>query len=77
MRTISRASSQALRAVDMGPAGDDDARAAAFRAFWGSKSELRRFKDGAMREAVVWSTDERERARNIWRIAQHILHRTN
>jgi len=26
-----------------------------FRNFWGDKSELRRFKDGAIREAVVWS----------------------
>jgi len=26
-----------------------------FRNFWGVKSELRRFKDGAIREAVVWS----------------------
>ncbi|RLU24256.1 hypothetical protein DMN91_004467 [Ooceraea biroi] len=26
-----------------------------FRAFWGAKSELRRFQDGAIREAVLWS----------------------
>lgn len=31
-------------------------QAADFRDFWGIKSELRRFKDGSIREAVVWST---------------------
>lgn len=30
-------------------------QAADFRNFWGVKSELRRFKDGAIREAVIWS----------------------
>ncbi|XP_043253264.1 nucleolar protein 6 [Colletes gigas] len=29
--------------------------AVAFREFWGKKSELRRFQDGSIREAVVWS----------------------
>lgn len=31
-----------------------DIAAAAFRAFWGDKAELRRFKDGSILEAVVW-----------------------
>lgn len=30
-------------------------QAADFRKFWGVKSELRRFQDGSIREAVVWS----------------------
>lgn len=30
-------------------------QAADFRNFWGVMSELRRFKDGSIREAVVWS----------------------
>ncbi|KAK9474674.1 Nrap protein [Dipodascopsis tothii] len=40
--------------VTRGPPADDKAGAAAFRAFWGAKAELRRFKDGAITEAVVW-----------------------
>jgi U3 small nucleolar RNA-associated protein 22 len=33
----------AMRPVDMGPAAEDTAAAADFRAFWGNKAELRRF----------------------------------
>lgn len=44
----------AWRIVDKGPAADDKAASQAFRAFWKGKSELRRFKDGAIIEAVVW-----------------------
>lgn len=33
----------AIRPVDMGPAAEDTAAAADFRAFWGDKAELRRF----------------------------------
>ncbi|XP_011646423.1 nucleolar protein 6 [Pogonomyrmex barbatus] len=40
--------------VDKGPEANLP-EAADFRNFWGVKSELRRFKDGAIREAVVWS----------------------
>jgi len=29
-------------------------QAAEFREFWGDKSELRRFQDGSISEAVVW-----------------------
>ncbi|KAF5838727.1 Nrap protein [Dunaliella salina] len=45
---------QALRLVDVGPAADDAKAAAKFRAFWGEASELRRFQDGKISEAVVW-----------------------
>ncbi|XP_020297478.1 nucleolar protein 6 [Pseudomyrmex gracilis] len=40
--------------IDKGPEANL-AEAADFREFWGAKSELRRFKDGSIREAVVWS----------------------
>ncbi|XP_012528322.1 nucleolar protein 6 [Monomorium pharaonis] len=40
--------------VDKGPEANLP-EAADFRNFWGVKSELRRFKDGAIREAVIWS----------------------
>lgn len=44
----------AMRIVDKGPSADDKAASAVFRRFWKAKSELRRFKDGAIVEAVVW-----------------------
>lgn len=50
------------RIVDKGPSADDKDASAAFRRFWRGKSELRRFKDGAIIEAVVWdeiSADDR------------------
>ncbi|XP_011868137.1 PREDICTED: nucleolar protein 6 [Vollenhovia emeryi] len=40
--------------VDKGPEANLP-EAADFRNFWGAKSEIRRFKDGTIREAVVWS----------------------
>ncbi|GAA5842510.1 hypothetical protein JCM11251_004894 [Rhodosporidiobolus azoricus] len=46
--------SQSLRLVDQGPSAEDEEACADFRAFWGRKSELRRFKDGAIVESVVW-----------------------
>lgn len=42
------------RVVDVGPPADDAAAAARFRALWRDKSELRRFQDGKICEAVVW-----------------------
>lgn len=45
---------EAVRLVDMGPAAEDTAAAADFRSFWGAKSDLRRFPDGRISEAVVW-----------------------
>lgn len=29
-------------------------KVAEFRSFWGEKSEMRRFQDGSIKEAVVW-----------------------
>ncbi|XP_030572283.1 nucleolar protein 6 [Drosophila novamexicana] len=43
--------------LDKGPATNEDASGAAeFRKFWGNKSNLRRFQDGSITEAVVWAT---------------------
>jgi len=39
--------------LEKGPVADA-AEAASFRLFWGDKSELRRFQDGAICEAVLW-----------------------
>ncbi|XP_076640818.1 nucleolar protein 6 Mat89Ba [Halictus rubicundus] len=41
--------------VDKGPEANLP-KAAKFRKFWGQRSELRRFKDGSIQEAVVWSS---------------------
>ncbi|KAG8708598.1 hypothetical protein FRC11_006343 [Ceratobasidium sp. 423] len=45
---------EAPRLVDYGPPADDVAGSEVFRAFWGPKSELRRFKDRRIVESVVW-----------------------
>ncbi|KAL3670278.1 hypothetical protein V7S43_004591 [Phytophthora oleae] len=57
-------SDNAWRIVDKGPSADDKVASTQFRQFWRGKSELRRFKDGAIVEAVVWegiSTENRHR----------------
>ena len=47
-----------MRSVDVGPAADDTRGAAEFRAFWGAKSELRRFQDGKICESVSWASSD-------------------
>lgn len=42
------------RIVDHGPPVEDKSAAAVFRAFWGDKAELRRFKDGSIEESLIW-----------------------
>lgn len=62
--------------LDRGPAADDEAACAAFKAFWGEKSELRRFQDGAIIEAVVWdSIPVGRRAAVVPSIARYALER--
>ena len=46
------------RLVDHGPPAENQEDSAKFRAFWGEKAELRRFKDGSIVESLVWSEDE-------------------
>ncbi|POY71794.1 hypothetical protein BMF94_5155 [Rhodotorula taiwanensis] len=67
-----------LRLVDQGPSAEDDEACADFRAFWGAKSELRRFQDGAIVESVVW--DEvgsnglgQQRTTIVRRVVEYIL----
>jgi U3 small nucleolar RNA-associated protein 22 len=43
------------RKVDRGPPATDEVACQRFKLFWGSKSEMRRFKDGSIIEAVVWT----------------------
>ncbi|EJD08517.1 Nrap protein [Fomitiporia mediterranea MF3/22] len=56
----------AFRVIDHGPAASDQdtKEATEFRELWGTKAELRRFKDGRILESVVWevkSADDRAR----------------
>uniref|UniRef100_A0A4W5P9S1 Nucleolar protein 6 n=1 Tax=Hucho hucho TaxID=62062 RepID=A0A4W5P9S1_9TELE len=44
---------QAASVLERGPPADSP-KAEEFRQLWGSRSELRRFQDGAITEAVVW-----------------------
>ncbi|THH22517.1 hypothetical protein EUX98_g8176 [Antrodiella citrinella] len=66
----------AFRLVDHGPPADDPDLEAAqrFRDFWGDKAELRRFKDGAISESVVWDVKTSdERTKIPYSICTHIL----
>lgn len=53
--------------TELGPSAEDEEQSAAFRAFWGAKAEVRKFKDGTIRNAVVWGTDQ-VRPANIVRV---------
>ena len=58
-----------LKVIDIGPPTDNEAEAKTFRAFWGEKSELRRFKDARICEAVVWSFVPASRRHHIPAVA--------
>lgn len=64
----------ATRVVDHGPFAEEKEEAASFRAFWGEKAELRRFKDGSIRESLVWS-DRLPSSSIVHQILTYILHR--
>lgn len=63
------------RVIDLGPNSDEPEAAAKFRGFWGSKSELRQFKDSAIRECVAWEQvkDKSTIPREIiaWLLSRH------
>ncbi|KAL4907609.1 hypothetical protein BDW74DRAFT_147830 [Aspergillus multicolor] len=63
----------ATRVVDHGPSAEKTEAAASFRVFWGEKAELRRFKDGSIRESLVWSEDSSSSI--VHQIILHILKR--
>lgn len=48
------------RRIDHGPSVDAKDAAHDFRAFWGDKAELRRFKDGTIAESLVWSDQQKD-----------------
>ena len=53
-------------------------QAGEFRGFWGERSELRRFQDGSINEAVVWrGRSVAERRGVVTQIVAHLLHRSD
>jgi U3 small nucleolar RNA-associated protein 22 len=67
---------QSRRLVDHGPPASDTAAATTFRAFWGEKAELRRFKDGSILESVVWNCKTlEERYGIVKRIVRFVIAR--
>ncbi|KAG1721200.1 Nrap protein [Suillus paluster] len=66
----------AFRLVDHGPSAEDQESniAQEFRHLWGSRAELRRFKDGRITESVVWEvTTSDERAHIPASIVRYLL----
>ncbi|XP_033928968.1 nucleolar protein 6 [Melopsittacus undulatus] len=63
----------AASVLEKGPQADHP-EALDFRTFWGEKSELRRFQDGSIREAVVWEANTAYQKRLIpEQIVRHLL----
>jgi len=61
--------------LDMGPPADDP-EAVEFRNYWGEKSDLRRFKDGSINEAVVWEGSNKAERRLICKqVVNYLLKR--
>ena len=46
------------RVVDRGPPSDQQKEVRSFVQLWGDKAQLRRFKDGAIVQAVIWNDDD-------------------
>ncbi|KAJ2726991.1 U3 snoRNP protein [Coemansia sp. Benny D115] len=69
----------AQRVVGLGPSPDEDEQAAArFRALWGGRCELRRFRDGTIRLATVWDSPDatpEHRVQVLPRMAAFLLRR--
>ncbi|XP_013174071.1 PREDICTED: nucleolar protein 6 [Papilio xuthus] len=57
-------SENVIKIVDKGPPANLP-ESEEFRSFWGEKSELRRFQDGSITEAVVWEADSRAQRRAL------------
>ena len=68
--------SRVLRSIERGPMADDNPAASSFRSLWGDLSELRRFQDGGICEAVVWEQrPESERHTIADEAVQHVVTR--
>ncbi|KAM9096445.1 nucleolar protein 6 [Sarcophilus harrisii] len=59
--------------LEMGPEADHP-EATDFRQFWGPRSELRRFQDGSIREAVLWKAESMAEKRLLpHQVITHLL----
>ena len=63
------------RTLDKGPPADDAAKAKQFRNFWGKRSELRRFRDGSIIEAVLWACKSGREHRIVGDVVKYALAR--
>jgi U3 small nucleolar RNA-associated protein 22 len=68
------------RAVDRGPPSDHSQEVKDFVKLWGAKAQLRRFKDGAIVQAVVWNdtpgqfqNEDRLNGGIVERVVRHIV----
>jgi hypothetical protein len=57
--------------VDRGPSTDQEAQAERFRALWGEKAEVRRFRDGSVQLAVTWTDAPRQEV--MFACVSHLL----
>ncbi|XP_001359465.3 nucleolar protein 6 [Drosophila pseudoobscura] len=65
----------AYEVLDKGPSSNDDPEGSAeFRKFWGDKSNLRRFQDGSITEAVVWGTTKDAPSKKRLIVRQIVMH---
>jgi U3 small nucleolar RNA-associated protein 22 len=70
------------RVVDRGPPPEQHEDVQHFLKLWGTKAQLRRFKDGAIVQAVVWNEDKERTFHNgdkwnggyVEKIIRHLLH---
>nr|ODN99927.1 hypothetical protein L204_02372 [Cryptococcus depauperatus CBS 7855] len=69
-------STHSIRILDTGPSSEQIKEGEEFRALWGDKAELRRFKDGSIVESIVWDISRPEDAGLIpGRILKYLLKR--
>ena len=70
-------SEQSCRVIDFGCQADDEEATRKFKALWGSKAEVRRFKDGSILNCVVWDVSDKagldERSLIIQRCISHLM----
>lgn len=62
---------EAEKLVTKGPNNEDEKPALKFKAFWGSRASLRRFRDGTIQYCVVWQPKENESI--VLSIARYVL----
>jgi U3 small nucleolar RNA-associated protein 22 len=63
------------RQIDRGPSPEDKEGAASFRALWGDRAELRRFKDGAILESIVWNPTTEHKESKFLETVVYLLER--